>query len=511
MIIKVNKISAKKIVIRYLFIIGLLFNLALIVFGFFSARSIVHSGYPLPIYAEKVLQNIEVNYPSIDKVLRLPLSIVSSWQTDVEYNYVIDATNWQGVGAKTGNTDISDLELKTVYVSSNKSLLTAIKHAEAGVTIQLLPGVYELNLPRITLNSGGTSAAPISLIAASLGKVKLKIRGEGFVVNKPYWRFKNLHIIGTCIQHSRCEHAFHIVGNGHDVILENNIMQDFNAAIKVNGIGDIFPDNGLVLNNTIFNTSVRKTANPVTPIDLMHADNWRVTSNFIFDFIKGSGNKVSYGAFFKGGSRRGEFSKNLIICKANLKSNSIAIGLSLGGGGSPESWHRNKKAYEHDKGSIRNNIIMNCPNDVGIYLNRAKNSQVINNILFNTVGIDIRFKESDGFIARNIISGRIKKRNSAQAELSNNIVLKRSFFTAEEPLGELFVAPANGDFSWKNKKMVIEKRKNIDSDFSGFCDSSSKYEYLGAFSRDVFCRDKMNLENPNRQRKGKLLNEKNTL
>lgn len=504
-------IKVKKIAIRYLFIIGLLFNLALIVLGIFTARSIVYSGYPLPIYAEKALQDIEVNYPSIDKIFRLPLSIISSWQSDVEYNYFIDAIKWQGVGAKVGNIDINDLEMKTVYVSSNESLLNALKNAEAGDTIQILPGIYELNIPRLTLNSSGTPKAPISLTAASLGNVKLKIRGEGFVVNKPYWRFKNLHIIGTCVQHSRCEHAFHVVGNGHDVILENNIIQDFNAAIKVNGFGNFFPDNGLVINNTIFNTSVRKTVNPVTPIDLMHADNWRVSGNFIFDFIKGSGNKVSYGAFFKGGSSHGEFSKNLIICKANLKSNSIAIGLSLGGGGSPESWHRDKEVYEHDRGIIRNNIIMNCPNDVGIYLNKAKNSQVINNILYNTIGVDIRFKESNGYIARNIISGRIKERNSAQAELSNNIVLRRSFFTAEEPLSDLFVAPANGDFSWKGKINIIEERKNSENNSSDFCNSTSDQQYLGAFSSDVFCRDKMNLENPNRQRKGKLRNEKNTL
>ncbi len=495
-----------KIIVRYLFIIGILFHLIVLILGMLSLRTVVSSGYPLPIYAEKVLQNIRVNYPSIDHIFGSSLAFISNWQTDIEYSYIIEVEKWQGVGATASNS-VKHLSAKVTYVDSNESLFRALKHAVSGDTIKIQAGVYELNTSRITLFSAGKKEAPISLVAERLGYVKLKIRGEGFLVDKPYWSFQNLHIIGNCTQHSLCEHAFHVVGGGKNASFKNNILQDFNAAIKVNGLGKVFPDNGVVEGNTIFNTSIRKTVNPVTPIDLMHANNWRVSNNFIFDFLKGSGNKISYGAFFKGGSSNGEFSRNLVICQANLKSNSTAIGLSLGGGGSPESWRRGQSTFEHDNGTIINNIIMNCPDDVGIYLNRAKDSKVANNIIYNTLGIDIRFKESSSFVAKNILSGRIKTRNSGKATYLNNTVLKRSFFTVAEPLDDIFVAPANGDFSWKTEDSLIDRNENRLNQPIDFCNKTSEHEYSGAFS-GVFCRERVNLENPERQRKGHVFNEK---
>ncbi len=486
--------GVKKGLLRYLFFSGVFFHILFLVICVFAVKAIFYSGYPLPIYAEKALTNIEVNYPSIDKFARPILSELISWQVNVEYSYTIDPVLWQGVGANTRRVLPPDSQ-SIIRVHSTETLLQALKNAKAGNAIELLPGIYEIDSPRIHIFSAGTAEKPITVTTSRLGDAKIKLRGEGFVVNKPFWRFQNLHVIGKCKTHSKCEHAFHVVGDGHGAVFMNNILQDFNAAIKINGIGNKFPDNGLITDNTIFNTTVRDTVNPVTPIDLMHANHWRVKKNFIFDFLKGKGNKVSYGAFFKGGSSFGEFSSNLILCQGNLKSNNTAIGLSFGGGGSPENWHRNGNDFEHANGVIQNNIIMNCPNDVGIYVNKSAKSIISNNILYNTLGIDVRFKESSVTVSNNILSGRIKSREGGGISDLGNIVLSRSFFTVSEPLDDIFNAPYNGDFSIRKSLDSFGNQSNSQIKVTDFCDNEVNISYIGAFSGD-FCRAKTNLDNP---------------
>ena len=325
-------IKWKKYFLFYLFISGIALYLAIAVLGAFSLKTILDSNLPLPLFAEKTYAKINKNNPNIAPFLNPLLTSVSDWKKNINYSYVVEPLNWQGVGA---NTNERDVEIdSTIKVFSTKMLLKALAAAQPGDVIELLPGEYSIKQSRIKIQNVGLQNAPIKLIAKKLGEVTLKLRGEGFLVTSPFWHFQNLHLVGECVKHSDCEHAFHVVGDGHHVTFENNIFQDFNAAIKINGLKGSYPDHGKVLNNTFYNTSARRTANPVTPIDLMHADYWQVHENFIFDFIKAKGNRVSYGAFFKGGSKYGEFSRNLVMCNANLQEKSIAIGLSLGGGGS---------------------------------------------------------------------------------------------------------------------------------------------------------------------------------
>ncbi|ALO36439.1 hypothetical protein CMT41_18085 [Colwellia sp. MT41] len=467
----------------------------------------VSSEIPLPIFAEKTKQNINNNYPSIAQFISPTLSEISSWQQNIEYGFKIDPLKWQGVGANA--TKISSrLVQNKISVSSVSQLINALKSVKPGQVIELQPGIYEIKKYKVNIYEAGIPSFPIRIIAKKLGEVVIKLKGEGFVVDQPYWQFENLYLIGNChTNHSSCEHAFHVVGKGSNVVFKNNIFQDFNAAIKVNGLNGDYPDNGKVLGNTFYNTSARETANPVTPIDLMHANNWQVSSNFIFDFIKAGGNKVSYGAFFKGGSINGEFSRNLVMCNANLKSDSVAIGLSLGGGGSPDKWHRDNNAFEHANGIIRNNIIMHCANDVGIYINKGKNTLISHNILYNTVGIDVRFKESSVVFNQNILSGRVLGRDNGEFYMTNNLVMSRTWLTAAEPLNEIFQAPTNGNFIWidKFKELISYESSNKHVDFCGYMVDAN---YLGAFFDEKFCLDKVNLTNPNRQFKYSDVDEK---
>jgi len=464
----------------------------------------------LPLFSEKVQAEISVNHPNLLPLVSPALKAIRYFEFKNYYFRQIDISEWSGIGAsnKIINTRITDLIIssdvnKQIKVYSASGLIAALENAQSGETIILDPGEYHLDVSRVVTGKAGTESLPIYLTAQVLGEVKIFLKGEGIVVNKPYWQFSNLHFIGGCKRHTQCEHAFHVVGKGQHIVIKNNIMQDFNAMIKVNGFGKYYPEHGKIIHNTFFNTSPRKTANPVTPIDLMHANDWQVSDNFIFDIQKSGGNKVSYAAFFKGGSKYGVFERNLVICSANLSDDYTALGLSLGGGGSLKRDRRNQNSSEHIGGIIRNNIIMHCSNDVGIYVNRSRNSLIEHNILYNTLGIDIRYPESDVNVRNNIISGRIKTRDSAKLIQHNNWVVNRDFISGKDSFTDYFVAPDIGDFTWKDTfdnhipvnlgfTPSAKDKSSLDVDF---CGALPRQKYVGAYSATRFCLEKLNIKN----------------
>ena len=486
---------------KYFIFIGSVFNLFLVLSVFFVLKHIYSSGLSLPIFSDKLKENLAVNQPNLYRVVSPALSVLAHLKVNNHYFREVDLALWSGIGASKNRTDetssFQQAQHSTdhIKVSNSSQLLKALKSARAGQKIILAPGHYYINSRRVDLGGAGTVDDIITVTALQLGTVKIFLKGEGFVVNQPYWQFSNLHLIGNCQRHSQCEHAFHVVGQGQHTVIKNNILQDFNAMIKVNGLGDNYPDYGHVTENTFFNTTARYTTNPVTPFDLMHANNWQVSDNFIFDIQKSAGDKVSYAAFFKGGSELGVFERNLVICAANLSGGHTALGLSLGGGGSLQRHRRNKNSAEHVGGIIRHNIIMHCANDVGIYVNRSSNSLIEHNTLYNTLGIDIRYPESDAVIRNNVISGRIKIRNEATIRQSSNMIVGRSFLTNEDNLSEYFVAPDMGNFTWKRAvDMGLLGSPKVEALFD-FCGRRPEHKYVGAYSASDFCLGKLNIKN----------------
>ena len=350
-----------------------------------------------------------------------------------------------------------------ITVSSEADLTRALLNAKAGDVIEIAPGTYDLTRKH-SLKGEGTTANPIVVRAPELGAVVLHSTAvELFKLNGGYWIFENLVIQGTCQQHSRCEHAFHIVGTADGTIIRNNHLRDFNAAIKGNGVNigskRRFPSNVLIEGNAFFNSTPRKTSNPVTPIDVVGGSHWVVRGNFIADFAKAGGNRVSYGAFLKGNSRHGTLERNLVICEWKHKGNT-RIGLSLGGGGTGKKFCvDNDCTTEHSNGTIRNNIILNCPRDVGIYLNRAKATKIYNNTFYNTGGIDVRFATSDADIWNNLISGGIRNRNGGvHVAVSNTQTSVR-----------MFKNPGAVDFSLVDGAQIVDKGTRPEQVRVDFC------------------------------------------
>ncbi len=332
------------------------------------------------------------------------------------------------VGPQKITTD-SKLYIREVRVSDEKELLIAIKNARPGDDIILEPGYYHLKKRYIRVKNAGSKTFPIRVRAKFIGDVTIGMAtSEGFLISAPYWTYENLIINGLCTDHNGgCEHAFHIVGDAHHTTIKNNIIRNFNAHIKINGYqGYAYPDNGLIVANQLTNDVIRRTKNPVTPIDAVGVNNWLVTKNIISDFAKLWGTQVTYAAFFKGGGANNSFTKNLIVCELK-HSGGIRIGLSFGGGGTGKTVFRESNTHiEHNNGLIKNNVIANCPNDVGIYINKGSKTKIENNLIIDSLGVDIRFKESSASIKENEYDGRINKRNGAYIELSNNTKISLS-------------------------------------------------------------------------------------
>lgn len=328
----------------------------------------------------------------------------------------------------------NEVNQNSIIVETKQALQQAISDVKPGTVIYMAPGRYLIN-KTVKLDQAGFENAPIEL--KSLNEEEpaelVVVTQEGFVLTAPYWIFSNLRFRGDCEFDTHCEHALHLAGNAKYAVIRNSEFKNFNAHIKANGnYSGQFPDFVLVENNNFTNEWVRETKNPVTPIDVVGGSNWIVKQNFIADFARKNKSKmsVSYGAFFKGAGENSLFEENLVACSWKLDYQSaldVRIGLSIGGGGSGKRFCRDKNCnFEYKDGKIHNNTILNC-SDVGIYLNKAKQSQVYNNLLLSTLGIDARFPSTSADISNNSLNGRIKSRDNASTVLVDNHILSYEF------------------------------------------------------------------------------------
>jgi len=307
-------------------------------------------------------------------------------------------------------------------VDSVPALVQALRTARPGQTIQLAPGTYRIT-NTLYPTQAGLADAPITLRAALPGSVYLESdTTEALKLAQPHWVIEHLHWRGVCAQDHDCEHALHVVGAAVGSVIRHNQLLDFNAAIKVNGEGGRFPDDGHIGHNHIANGGPRRTDRPVTMIDIVAASGWVVSDNLIAQFIKDGGNGISYGAFMKGGGRGGRFERNLVVCTTgNISVPGVRVGLSLGGGGTGASVCREQPCLvEHHGGVIANNIVAHC-NDVGIDVNRSVDSEVRHNTLINTAGITVRGEPSFALARANLLDGRVRARAPGQVSATHNL------------------------------------------------------------------------------------------
>ena len=334
-----------------------------------------------------------------------------------------------------------------VPVNTAQQLIEAVNSAQPGDVITLAPGIYDID-QNLRCDTAGTAQNPIVVRGPNDQSARIRFDAvEGFKVLAPHWRFEYLDIQGVCASDSSCEHALHIVGAANFTQVRHSRLHDYNAMIKGNGEdnggGTEWPDDVLIEFNEFFNADIRQTSNPVTPIDVVGGQRWVIRGNTIYDFAKGQGNQISYAAFLKGNSADGLFERNLVICE-RFHTGGVRLGLSFGGGGSgPDPiCEQGTCTPEHRNGIMRNNVIANCPADVGIYLNEAQDVRILHNTLYDNTGIDVRFDASVAELRYNVLSGRIRERDGGTANATDN---REQVSTAE--FSQWFESPANLNFA----------------------------------------------------------------
>ena len=338
-------------------------------------------------------------------------------------------------------------------VTTIETLRQALDSAEPGDVILLRPGVYPVLGNYIRLLRPGTAAAPITVRAEHLGSVTLESDlSEALKVQAPHWRFENLVLRGVCGDDTGCDNGFHIVGAAEDTVLRNLRIEDFNAQIKINGEDGRYPDHGRIEHTTLIDRHARSTGSPVTPIDLVAANDWMIEDNLIADFVKLGGDTVSYGAFAKGDARGTVFTRNVVLCEWRLHGGlGETIGLSFGGGGTGSQFRRDsgRSGLEHIDGVMSDNLIAFCSDD-GVYLNRAVNSVLRHNVLLGTTGIDVRYPELTALVEANLVDGPVRARDHGSFRGGGNETSSLAgMFLGRNPVRAFFINPATLDLRWR--------------------------------------------------------------
>ena len=386
---------------------------------------------------------------------------------------------------------------KLVLVASSEHAVQAIEQAQPGDVITFEPGTYRFAGGHIAIRRPGRADAGITVRAARPGTVFLEFEmTDGFVVGAPYWTFENLTIRGVCQQHSDCEHAFHVVAGATHFIARNNTLIDFNAHIKVNGQDRRFPDDGLIDGNTLTNAAPRQTGSPVAMIDLVGVSRWTVRGNLLTDFVKAQGDRISYGAFAKGGGSDNRFERNVVWCEFLLRGTpGWRIGLSLGGGGTERDYCRDGACItEQDAGVVESNLVAGCSDD-GIYVNRGAASRIMHNTLVDTGGVVVRFAESSADVEGNLVDGAIRSRDGGLVRADDNLQTDMtSLYVGQHPQRSLFRDSLALDFAWRLRAPRRSRAAESSRDLCGALRPAEPA--YGAFEDFSVCLDSARPLNP---------------
>jgi len=347
----------------------------------------------------------------------------------------------------------------TITADTAASIISAISTAKAGQTVLIAPGRYRIN-QNIKTNAVGNAQQLITVRASQPGQVQIEFNAqEGFIVQHSYWVFENLRIQGVCKDHTSCEHAFHVVGQGDHLVVRNNRIEDFNAHLKINGLQGAWPDHGVLQHNTITNTTARTTENPITLFDLVGANYWQVLDNVVSNFVKNGSDGISYGIFMKGASRGGRIERNLVICTTqNVSQPGVRVGISFGGGTTGQAYCRDGRCEaEHTAGLAANNILGHC-NDSGIDVNKSTSIAIAHNTLINTAGIDVRTTPASATMQGNLLEGQIRQRKGGQAKLVMNEIAV---------MADVFENPNALNLNWRKVPDNIPRLGLAEKDFYG--------------------------------------------
>lgn len=315
---------------------------------------------------------------------------------------------------------------RSLVVGDTTALRDAVREALPGDTIVVLPGDYFL--PNTRLEQNGARHAPITLRAAVPREASLWLgQGRTIEVHGEYWQIRDLDFQGF---HGSGQ-ALRLGGAADHTLIEGNLFRNFDSAIRVDAkeAAHRFPDNVSILRNVFANDTARNSRSAIVAIDVTGGRNWRISENFIADMAldRSGSERSSTGILLQGGAADALIDRNLIICEWH-HSGGQRMGLSLGGDGTHRGRfdRRGMDACTADCPEVRdsritNNVILDCPDEPGVYLNKARDVLIANNTIFNAFGIQARFPETRVRTIDNVLSGTIWQRDNGMALSSNDL------------------------------------------------------------------------------------------
>jgi hypothetical protein len=329
------------------------------------------------------------------------------------------------------------IEVRPDQASSLRGIVDA---AEAGTTILLHPGTYEMSLgdatSRLVFDTPGVTLRSFSGDRASV------VLDGAYQTNELVSIYASNVTIANLTLKRAFDHPIHINGTSGNpisgVVLHNlRIVDPGQQAVKINAVADGYADDGVIECSHIELTQVGRTQirdNCYTGgIDAHAARGWRVQRNRIEGFWCPSG-LSEHGVHFWRASRDTLVEQNVIVDCAR----GVGFGLGTQGGSRvyPDDPYPNVSDKGHIDGMIRNNFIAAADAslqasssgfDVGIGLEQAHGVRVLHNTVASSQqpsssSIEWRFSGTNAQVGNNLVSHNLKERDGAQASLSGNVL-----------------------------------------------------------------------------------------
>ncbi|GAB3676050.1 right-handed parallel beta-helix repeat-containing protein [Salinisphaera aquimarina] len=309
----------------------------------------------------------------------------------------------------------------TVQVNSIPALRDAIEAAPAtGAIIVLAPGDYHqvrqiVIRDRDHLTITGATTDFHDTVISGPGINDHRVRSNIVVDHSKDVTLRNMTLENSAYHGVQIDYdSDHFTAN--NLKTWDNGESGFKVTSPSHAHGDdSYSDYGTIENCLIGFTSTGQRG-VVEGIDIVGAVAWDIRNNRLEHIRKANG-RAAYAIFAKGNSQD-------VVIENNVVRNS-SVGLSFGGGGTGAKFFRNGDTrYETRRGVIRNNLVYGT-DDVGIYLNKARDFEVYGNIVIDTGkdtgSITARYPESRGHIRDNRVSARILLRDGAHAQVYRNI------------------------------------------------------------------------------------------
>lgn len=309
-------------------------------------------------------------------------------------------------------------------VNDAKAIRAAMQAAQAGDTISIQPGDYDMGDSLVAGNSG-TKAAPITMrTSGETGYAKLRITGGsdvGFRILGGFWVLRGLHIEGNPKATLDLIQIDATRGGTDLQMIDCRISRCKEFLLKASRSREKGADNVILDHCEWFDV-------PETAIDLVAGDNWIIRGNYVHDY--GTDGATHYGIFLKGGGKSGLIEGNLVDGKGGKGT----VGISFGGGLTGAKWlplvEGGKLAPEHAGGICRNNIVVGT-GDCAYHTNNGSDCKFYNNLAYNC-GAGFQRQASyppDPALVNNVLSGSIR----GAGESRNNLTkVDKSWFVAAD-------------------------------------------------------------------------------